>query len=60
MSAFDIAGAILWTPLAVVSWFSFSQAVKLSMALQWTRLWHATLTSLAAAFCIARLFGAHL
>jgi hypothetical protein len=60
MSAFDIAGAVVWTPLAVLFWFAFVVKVKRAIADQWAAFWLGVLASLAAAFCIARLFGAHL
>lgn len=63
MSAWDIAGAIVWTPIAVILWsflfrggYDWSEhgagnALTFSIAL--------ISSSLAAIYCIARLFGAH-
>jgi hypothetical protein len=63
VSAFDVAGAVTWTPLALMGWWwLFTEgnrpsasgekcAAVLSMTL---------LSSFGGCFCIARLFGASL
>lgn len=61
MSAFDIAGAVVWTPLAVLFWGAAQrtnkQGDKEATAIGF---FLTILCTLAAAFCIARLFGARL
>lgn len=52
MSAWDIAGAVVWTMIAVPSW---DDALKTD----WRMFWVALPTSLASAHCFVRLFGAH-
>jgi len=61
MSAWDISGAVVWPPLAALFWWWFfkgdlgsrsdaGHAIGFFAALSFT---------LAAVFCVARLFGAH-
>lgn len=60
MSAWDIAGAVVWTPLAILFWGALgklsrrgdSDAVRVGFPLTVSM-------TIGAAFCIARLFGAH-
>lgn len=58
MSAFDIAGAIVWSPLALFFW-TFTVGTKNSEN-QGVGFWLSVLFTLAAVFCIARLFGARI
>jgi hypothetical protein len=61
MSAFDIAGAVVWTPLAVFMWYVlFTSDGNLTVVGVFNGLAISTILSLAAAYCIARLFGASL
>lgn len=63
MSAFDIAGAVVWTPLAFVFWvWVFVESPKPSVSGEsaLVGLTFAFATLGLAAFCIGRLFGAHL
>jgi hypothetical protein len=59
MSAFDIAGAVVWTPLAVMMWLMVATRLKdaIDCALGGVI---AVACSLASIFCFARLFGASL
>lgn len=57
MSAWDIAGAVVWMPLAAFFWFAFWTAQKESHHV--AAILIATSSTLGAIFCIARLFGAH-
>lgn len=58
MSAWDVAGAVVWTPLALLSWFALlnsetnaaGKVVCLPFVFGWTGL---------SVYCIARLCGAH-
>ncbi len=60
MSAFDIAGAVVWTGLAVLFWFAIWLAVRQHAPITGYSCCIALGTTAAAIFCIARLFGAHL
>jgi hypothetical protein len=63
MSAFDIAGAVVWTPLAVAL-IGLSIADRLTGWMDNKELAFMALVAAAplglSAFCIARLFGASL
>lgn len=64
-SAWDVAGAFVWTPSAVLSWYGVIERVwQASKIIDAANPVHIDITlpvllSLAAAFCIARLCGAH-
>lgn len=71
MSAFDIAGAVIWTPCSALLWLWAALAIRAAKlqgrSLDGEEMGGATVviivalpTGLAAVFCIARLLGAHL
>lgn len=63
MSAFDVAGAAVWTLLAASLWAGMlgPDWTNKSTDSEVTSTFICTLiVTLAAVFCIARLFGAHL
>ena len=62
MSAWEVAGAVVWTPLAAFLLWNVSRLRKdrdVSDEVWLFGLSVASTASMAAAFCIARLFGAH-
>lgn len=60
MSAFDIAGAVVWTPLALSWWYDIITDRPDWIAHDDYALGTiiAVVLTLAATYCIARLFGA--
>lgn len=63
MSAWDIAGTVVWTPLAILFWGGALVPSRPPLPPYGARevnaaVW-AVCFSVAAVFCIARLFGAH-
>lgn len=63
MTAFDIAGAAVWTPVALLLWAEIATAPPSPPNLDAgysdaIRLAFASALAFAAVFCIARLFGA--
>ena len=60
MSAFDIAGAVVWTGLAALFWFAIRLAFRQHKPITSLNCCIALGTTGAAIFCIARLLGAHL
>lgn len=62
MSAFDIAGAVVWTPLAVLGWrmvfVDWTDIDGVSTETMRTTIIGTIILSLAAVYCIARLHGA--
>lgn len=60
MSAWDIAGAVVWTPLAIAfAWVGCSDAEPGDEAMHRRAARWSIPLALGAAFCIARLYGAH-
>lgn len=60
MSAWDIAGAVLWTPLAALHWYLLPQIRKDAKPIRRIEFIAVTvMLSAVAVFCVARLFGAH-
>jgi hypothetical protein len=59
MSAWDIAGAVVWTPLALMFWATAFASVKRKDDTTRRTFLVAVPLTLAAIFCIARLCGAH-
>lgn len=61
MSAWDIAGAVVWTPTAVALWAGFLRTNMSGFTTFGTLLALATVfgPTLGAVYCIARLCGAH-
>ena len=64
MSAWDVAGAVVWTLVALLLWavIYFAALARGTMEIEEVgfSLVIAVMLSLASVFCIARLFGAHL
>ena len=61
MSAFDVAGAVVWTPLAGIMWWAIWSVLKTSdLNGREGAVVITVILTLASAFCIARLFGATL
>ena len=64
MSAWDVAGAVVWTSVALLLWAGifFAALARGTMEIEEVgfSLAIAVMLSLASVFCIARLFGAHL
>lgn len=59
MSANDIAGAVVWTPVALIFWtVTFSYRAHDRAKIRRASLLAVAFT-FAAVFCIARLWGAH-
>lgn len=62
MSAFDITGAVVWTPSALICWVGFFRAAVKGYFEDEASIWAFFFCigmSLPSAYCIARLFGAH-
>jgi len=58
MSAFDVAGAVVWTPLAIWIWVDLIRGAVSEPNVGMGGI-IAVLLTLASVYCIARLFGAH-
>ena len=60
MSAFDIAGAVVWTPMAATMWYAMFSLEKPTQHVIINAVVSTVGVTLASIYCIARLFGANL